>query len=91
MLGRDAYHPQVLQSKLTYFGSKISIEHPSLLLMIKIDRYEENLRTYKDQLTLLRYAIMNICTEISDCMFHAEAIDMLKQHLEDGKIDILAA
>ncbi|CAH1200365.1 HTH-type transcriptional activator RhaR [Paenibacillus allorhizoplanae] len=81
MLGRDAYHPQVLESKLTYFGSKITIDHPSLLLMVKIDKYEENIRTYKDQLTLLRYAIMNIGTEISASTFHAEGIDMGDDHI----------
>lgn len=81
IMGRDAYHPQALQSKLRYFGSKITIEHPSLLLMVKMDRYEENIRTYKDQLTLLRYAMMNICTEISSPFFHAEGIDMGDDHV----------
>lgn len=81
IMGRDAYHPQALQTKLRYFGSKITIEHPSLLLMVKMDRYEENIRTYKDQLTLLRYAMMNICTEISSPFFHAEGIDMGDDHV----------
>ena len=81
IMGRDAYHPLALQSKLTYFGSKITIEHSSLLLMVKIDSYEENIRTYKDQLTLLRYAVMNICTEISSSTFHAEGIDMGDDHI----------
>ncbi|MDR6553012.1 helix-turn-helix domain-containing protein [Paenibacillus qinlingensis] len=81
IMGRDAYHPQALQSKLTYFGSNITIGHPSLLLMVKMDRYEENIRTYKDQLTLLRYAVMNICTEISSTTYHAEGVDMGDDHI----------
>ncbi|OCT13324.1 hypothetical protein A8709_03455 [Paenibacillus pectinilyticus] len=81
MMGRDVYHPQALQSKLSYFGSKIMISHPAMMLMVKMDRYEENNRTFKDQLPLLRYAIMNICTEICSPLFHAEGIDMGDDHI----------
>ncbi|MDQ0896941.1 helix-turn-helix domain-containing protein [Paenibacillus sp. V4I7] len=81
IMGREAYHPIALQAKLRYFGSKITIQHSSLLIMVKIDHFTENVNKYQDQFKLLRYAVMNICTEISSPLFQAEAIDMGDDHI----------
>ncbi|MFD0692548.1 helix-turn-helix domain-containing protein [Paenibacillus sp. GCM10027628] len=80
-VGRESYHQAALQEKLRYFGSKINIQHPSLLLMVKIDRFAEHLEQYQDQFKLLRYAVMNIGTEVSAPAFQAEAVDMGDDHI----------
>ncbi|MDQ0890376.1 two-component system response regulator YesN [Paenibacillus sp. V4I9] len=81
IMGREAYHPIALQEKLRYFGSKITIQHSSLLIIVKIDHFTDNVNKYQDQFKLLRYAVMNICTEISSPTFQAEAIDMGDDHI----------
>ncbi|MBD0382687.1 helix-turn-helix domain-containing protein [Paenibacillus sedimenti] len=79
--GRESYHPDALQKKLRYFGSKIDIQHPSILLMVKIDRFAEHIAQFQDQFKLLRYAVMNIGTEVSSSAFQSEAIDMGDDHI----------
>lgn len=81
IMGREVYPPLTLQMKLRYFGSKINIGHPSLLVLVKIDHFTENADKFQDQFKLLRYAAMNICTEISTSTFQAEGIDMGDDHI----------
>ncbi|MGG1519584.1 AraC family transcriptional regulator [Paenibacillus oryzisoli] len=81
LTGRDVYHPAALQKKLSYFGSSIDIANPAILLMVKIDRFEETRAAYNDQITLMRYAMMNIGWEVFSPSFHTEAIDMEEDHI----------
>lgn len=59
-------------------------ELPKTMKLIVTLKYFEDLNFFEIS------KIVNL-SEGRICQLHAEAIDMLKQHLEDGKIDILAA
>lgn len=74
--GRETYPPQALQEKLNYYGSKIKITNKSMLVLFKIDHFQEFVEKYKDDSKLLKYAIMNICSEICSPTYNAEAVDI---------------
>ncbi|QGQ98178.1 AraC family transcriptional regulator [Paenibacillus psychroresistens] len=76
ILGKESYSSKALQGKLNYFGSKINILNSSQLVLIKIDHFSEAVEKYKEEIKLIRYAMMNITTEIGFPYFNVEAIDM---------------
>ncbi|MEF3307808.1 AraC family transcriptional regulator [Paenibacillus sp. GYB004] len=76
VLRREAYGPEALQDKLTEFGFTIRADHPSRLILLKLDRFAECADYYRDHLKLVKYAIMNICGEISSSSYHAEGVDI---------------
>jgi two-component system response regulator YesN len=81
IVGRETYSSKALQEKLSYFGSKINIYNSSQLVLIKIDHYAESVSKYKEEIRLIRYAMMNICIEIGSPSFNVEAIDMGDDHV----------
>ncbi|AIQ22295.1 AraC family transcriptional regulator [Paenibacillus sp. FSL H7-0737] len=76
ILGRETNNAEVLQQKLHYFNSELMVNNKSLIVLIRIDQFPTVLEKYKEDIKLLKYAIMNICTEISSPIFQVEAIDM---------------
>ena len=64
--------------------SVIMEELPKTMRLIVTLKYFEDLNFFEIS------KVVNL-SEGRICQLHAEAIDMLKQHLEDNKIDILAA
>lgn len=51
------------------------IAHPDWS-SLRIDHYTEFCETYRDDTKLVKYAMMNICTETADLHYHVEAVDM---------------
>ncbi len=76
ILGRETNNAEVLQQKLKYFNSELMVNSKSLIVMVRIDQFPSVLEKYKDDIKLLKYGIMNVCTEISSPIFQIEAIDM---------------
>lgn len=76
ILGRESYHTKALQEKLLYFGSSLDMNGSSVLVLLRIDQYRMFMDKFNDDVKLLKYAIMNICTEIGTSTYHMEAIDM---------------
>ena len=76
ILGREKFSVKVLQDKLNYFGSNINIYNRSQLVLLKIDYFSEALDKYKEDIKLIRYAMMNIAMEIGSPFYHVEAIDL---------------
>ncbi|CAG7654973.1 AraC family transcriptional regulator [Paenibacillus allorhizosphaerae] len=77
VLRREVYSPQALQDKLAQFGSSIRVDHHARLVLLKLDRYKECVDQYQDHIKLVKYAIINIGTEISAfASFYAEGVDI---------------
>jgi len=76
ILGRETNKAEVLQQKLQSFNSGLKVNSKSLIVLIRIDQFPSVLEKYKDDITLLKYGIMNVCTEIASPIFQIEAIDM---------------
>lgn len=76
ILGRETNKTEVLQQKLQYFNSGLMVNSKSLIVMVRIDQFTSVLEQYKDDIKLLKYGIMNVCTEIASPIFQIEAIDM---------------
>lgn len=76
ILGREMYKAEALQQKLHYFDSKLIVSSNSLIALVRIDQFPSVLDKYKDDTKLIKYGIMNVCTEIASPIFHIEAIDM---------------
>lgn len=76
ILAREVLAPIKLQERLQEVGSKLDIQQSSLLIMLKIDDYTSFTEKYGDDAKLIKYAILNICTEIAAQAYPGEAIDM---------------
>lgn len=76
ILGRETNNAEVLRQKLQYFNSGLMVDSKSLIVLVRIDQFPAVLDQYKDDIKLIRYAIMNVCTEIASPSFQVEAIDM---------------
>ncbi|MFD0693515.1 helix-turn-helix domain-containing protein [Paenibacillus sp. GCM10027628] len=74
--GRETYPQEVLQKKLSYHGSMIEVSNKSRMVLIKIDRFQAFLETYGDDIKLIKYAIMNICSEICSESYVTESVDI---------------
>ncbi|WP_018756321.1 helix-turn-helix domain-containing protein [Paenibacillus terrigena] len=81
ILGRETNLSGVIQEKLQYFESKLIVDHPSCLVLLKIDQYAYWLEHYHGDLKLMKYAIMNISAEIASSTFNVETIDMGENHI----------
>lgn len=81
ILGRETNLSGVLQEKLQYFESKLLVDQPSCLVLLKIDRYADCLEHYQEDLKLMKYAIANISAEIASSTFNVETIDMGENHI----------
>ncbi|WP_193556232.1 AraC family transcriptional regulator [Paenibacillus ginsengarvi] len=76
VLRRETYSSETLQDKLTEFGFTIRADYETRLILLKMDRFAECADRYRDHLKLVKYAIMNICGEISSSLFYAEGVDI---------------
>lgn len=76
ILGRETNNAEILQQKLQYFNSSLMVNSKSLIVLVRIDQFPTVLDQYKDDIKLIRYAIMNVCMEIASPIFQVEAIDM---------------
>lgn len=76
ILGRETYNTRTLQEKLTSVGSKINIDGQFTLILFKIDKFNIFVEKYGEDAKLIKYAIMNICSEIASPDFKTETIDM---------------
>ncbi|MFC7678370.1 AraC family transcriptional regulator [Paenibacillus sp. GCM10028914] len=76
ILGRESNNVEVLQQKLQYFNSGLKVNSKSLIILLRIDQYPSVLEKYKDDIKLLKYGIMNVCTEIASPNFQIEATDI---------------
>lgn len=76
ILGRETNKAEVMQHKLKDFNSELMVTSKSLIVLIRIDQFASVLEKYKDDINLLKYGIMNVCTEIASPIFYIEAIDM---------------
>lgn len=76
ILGRETNNTEILQQKLHYFNSGLMVNSKSLIVLIRIDQFTAVLEKYKDDIKLIKYAIMNVSTEIASPIFQIEAIDM---------------
>ncbi len=76
ILGRETYQAKALHEKFKYFGSTIDITGESVIVLLRIDQYRQCLDKYQDEVKLLKYGVMNICTEIGASSYHIEAVDM---------------
>jgi len=81
ILGRETNLPSVLQEKLHYFESKLVVDHPSSLVLLKIDRFAYWFEHYQEDMKLLKYAMLNIGAEIASTSYHVETIDMGENHM----------
>ncbi|OAB39362.1 hypothetical protein PMSD_05420 [Paenibacillus macquariensis subsp. defensor] len=76
ILGRETNKAEVLQQKLQYFNSGLMVNSKSLIVLVRIDQFPSVIEKYKDDIKLLKYGIMNVCTEIASPIFQIESIDM---------------
>lgn len=81
ILGRETNLPWVLQEKLQYFESKLLVDHPSCLVLLKIDRFAYWFEHYQEDMKLLKYAMMNIGAEIASASFHVETVELGENHM----------
>ncbi|MNI14768.1 HTH-type transcriptional regulator YesS [compost metagenome] len=81
VLGRETYNLVNLQNKLVDYGSSIDMQGEFMLVLFKIDEYQRFAEKYKDDAKLLRYAMLNIISEIGAESFRSEAIEMKEASL----------
>lgn len=74
--GREKYTSQMLQERLASVGCAIEISEPFTLVLLKIDDFKKTRARYGDDLRLMKYAIMNICSEIAAAAYRAEAVNL---------------
>ncbi|PZT53431.1 AraC family transcriptional regulator [Paenibacillus silvae] len=74
--GRETVTCNMLEERMKFYGSAVDVHRTSRLVLLRIDHYTEFCETYRDDTKLVKYAMMNICTETADLHYHAEAVDM---------------
>ncbi|NMI02998.1 AraC family transcriptional regulator [Paenibacillus sp. SZ31] len=74
--GRETVTGGMLEERMKFYGSSIDVQHASRLVLLRIDHFTEFNETYRDETQLVKYAMMNICTETADLHYNAEAVDM---------------
>jgi two-component system response regulator YesN len=75
-LRRETYNSKALQNKLISVGSKLDIDGQFTLVLFKIDNFNVFVEKYGEDAKLIKYAIMNICSEVASPDFKTETIDM---------------
>lgn len=74
--GRETVTCNMLEERMRFYGSPIDVHQPSRMVLLRIDHYTEFCETYRDDTKLVKYAMMNICTETADIHYYVEAVDM---------------
>ena len=74
--GRETVTGGMLEERMKFYGSSIDVQRASRLVLLRIDHFTEFSETYRDETQLVKYAMMNICTETADLHYNAEAVDM---------------
>ncbi|WP_440117991.1 AraC family transcriptional regulator [Paenibacillus sp. QZ-Y1] len=74
--GRETVTGGMLEERMKFYGSSVAVHRVSRLVLLRIDHFTEFSDTYRDEIQLVKYAMMNICTETADQYYHTEAVDM---------------
>ncbi|WP_405155992.1 AraC family transcriptional regulator [Paenibacillus sp. FSL K6-0108] len=74
--GRETVTGGMLEERMKFYGSSVDVHRLTRLVLLRIDHFTDFSDTYRDEVQLIKYAMMNICTETADLYFHTEAVDM---------------
>lgn len=74
--GRETVTGGMLEERMKFYGSSVAVHRVSRLVLLRIDHFTDFSDTYLDEIQLVKYAMMNICTETADQYYHTEAVDM---------------
>ncbi|WJH32962.1 cache domain-containing protein [Paenibacillus sp. CC-CFT747] len=81
LLGRETGSPAILQEKLSACGSKLQVQEYSRLVMLKLDRFPECTERYREEIKLVKFAVLNISTEIVSPLVRVEGADVAEDHV----------
>ncbi|SEL67721.1 AraC family transcriptional regulator [Paenibacillus sp. OK003] len=74
--GRETVTGGMLEERMKFYGSSVDVHCLTRLVLLRIDHFTDFSDTYRDEVQLVKYAMMNICTETADLYYHTEAVDM---------------
>ncbi|WP_315795099.1 AraC family transcriptional regulator [Paenibacillus sp. BIC5C1] len=74
--GRETVTGGMLEDRMKFYGSSVNVHCLTRLVLLRIDHFTDFSDTYRDEVQLIKYAMMNICTETADLFYHTEAVDM---------------
>ncbi|MEC0107127.1 helix-turn-helix domain-containing protein [Paenibacillus taichungensis] len=74
--GRETVTGAMLEDRMKFYGSSVDVHCLTRLVLLRIDHFTDFNDTYRDEVQLIKYAMMNICTETADLYYHTEAVDM---------------
>ncbi|MFS0857419.1 AraC family transcriptional regulator [Paenibacillus taichungensis] len=74
--GRETVTGGMLEDRMKFYGSSVDVHRLTRLVLLRIDHFTDFSDTYRDEVQLIKYAMMNICTETADLYYHTEAVDM---------------
>ncbi|MFB8373051.1 AraC family transcriptional regulator [Paenibacillus taichungensis] len=74
--GRETVTGGMLEDRMKFYGSSVDVHCLTRLVLLRIDHFTDFSDTYRDEVQLIKYAMMNICTETADLYYHTEAVDM---------------
>ncbi|WP_408894520.1 AraC family transcriptional regulator [Paenibacillus taichungensis] len=74
--GRETVTGGMLEDRMKFYGSSVNVHCLTRLVLLRIDHFTDFSDTYRDEVQLIKYAMMNICTETADLYYHTEAVDM---------------
>ncbi|MGV2884991.1 AraC family transcriptional regulator [Paenibacillus taichungensis] len=74
--GRETVTGGMLEDRMKFYGSSVDVHRLTRLVLLRIDHFNDFSETYRDEVQLIKYAMMNICTETADLYYHTEAVDM---------------
>ncbi|WP_053780413.1 AraC family transcriptional regulator [Paenibacillus xylanivorans] len=74
--GRETVTGSMLEERMKFYGSAVDVHLLTRLVLLRIDHFTDFSETYRDEVQLVKYAMMNICTETADLYYHTEAVDM---------------
>ncbi|PWW40903.1 MULTISPECIES: AraC family transcriptional regulator [Paenibacillus] len=74
--GRETVTGGMLEERMKFYGSSVDVHRLTRLVLLRIDHFTDFSDTYRDEVQLVKYAMMNICTETADLYYHTEAVDM---------------
>ncbi|WP_413376796.1 AraC family transcriptional regulator [Paenibacillus taichungensis] len=74
--GRETVTGGMLEERMKFYGSSVDVHRLTRLVLLRIDHFTDFSDTYRDEVQLIKYAMMNICTETADLYYYTEAVDM---------------
>ncbi|WP_339850600.1 helix-turn-helix domain-containing protein [Paenibacillus sp. FSL W7-1088] len=74
--GRETVTGGMLEERMKFYGSSVDVHRLTRLVLLRIDHFTDFSDTYREEVQLVKYAMMNICTETADLYYHTEAVDM---------------